>query len=300
MAKTFLSLWVLLLSTGSPRAGAVHWLDLPKWNDGWAEVALYEGKVLKYGALRKSTLEIVTVREHFDPRKLVKTRPAPGKEVLPVMKTNLVRRVRTGVYEYVQMASVFQRRDTGKLVKLATTSSEWCGTSFALFEDRGEGGRLTISNYMDDQGTSAHPDPASGGAVFEDELIPYLRQHLDDLESGSAFVMVRSLLSNNPRYRKAEARIASIEDAPLETGGSKATRQIVLDTGDEKQTFLFSRDGVRPLLRWENDRGEHYRLAGRSFMDYWNRNRPGDEKLLEEIRTSESEEPIPEGKGRLD
>ena len=96
------------------------WLNLPIWDEGLAEVCLYEGKMKKYGALRPFELDVITVREHFDPEKLVKTRPAKGKETIPIMKVNIRRAVRTGVYKYVQMASVFvDRRDAG-LVKLST------------------------------------------------------------------------------------------------------------------------------------------------------------------------------------
>jgi hypothetical protein len=274
----FFTAMLCLYWTGT--SGAAEWLKLPKWDEGFAEVALYEGEIIKYGISRKSTLEIITVREHFDPQKLVKTRPPKGKKALPVMKTNIVRRVRTGVYEYVQMASVFQNRETGRLIKLSCVSSEWCGNSFALFEDRGDGGTLTISNYMDDKGMSVHKKPAED-ALFYEELIPYLRQNLDSLKQGDKLHIIRSLLSNDPNYEKVEAKVKKLETPSVDFGDYGTGRGITLCLGKGCETFLFTNDALRTLLRWDNDRGEYYQLRQKAFLDYWNRNRPGDEAFLQ-------------------
>ncbi len=282
MKKRFylVSIILFVLVHCSPSQGA-GWLKLPVWEEGLAEVAVYRGSVIKYGTPREGVLEVITVREHFDPRKLVKTAAGPGEKTLPVMKTNLVKRVRTGVYEYVQMASVFQHRDSGKLLKLSCVSAEWCGNSFALFEDRGRGGRLILSNYMDDKGFSSR-ELSPGTAVFYEELLPYLRENLDALSAGRKIRIVGSLLSNNPVYRESDAIVKSRKTVSV---SSKAYRgpgeAVILQIGREKETFVFSPDALHTLLRWENGRGEYYRLEKKMFLDYWNRNSPGDETLLD-------------------
>ncbi|NKB23351.1 MAG: hypothetical protein GKR87_02985 [Kiritimatiellae bacterium] len=109
---------------------------------------------MKYGILRDSSLDVITVREHFNPKKLVKTYPGTGNPVLNILKMNMTKKVRTGIYEYVQMGSVFIDRNKGHLVKLSTVSTEWCGNSFALYERFPDSATLKISNYFDDLGTS--------------------------------------------------------------------------------------------------------------------------------------------------
>jgi len=273
---------VSLCALGGP--ARADWLNHPKWEEGLAEVALYEGTLVRYGTPRPATLEAVTVREHFDPEKLVKTAPGEGKRVWPVLKTNLMRRVRTGVYEYVQMASVFQHRDDGRLVKLSCVSAEWCGNSFALFEARGGGGRLFLSSYMDDRGTNTVVVP-SGHVVFYDELLPWLRQNLDSLRKGARFRIVGTLMTNDIVVREAEAEVVERKEASVSRGLARGEGTAVsLRIDDSTETFLFSGDGLRTLLRWSRGNGESFELRKSLFLDYWNRNRPGDERLLRRDR----------------
>ncbi len=249
------------------------WLRDPKWDEGLAEVCLYEGKVMKGGILYPSTLEVITVREHFDPAKLVKTHPGKGKTVWPILKTNIIRRFRTGVYEYVLMASVFVRRDSGELVKFSCVSSEWCGNSSVLFERQGEKNTLTLSSYMDDRGVAVIANPAPKGVLFYEGLLSYLRQNLYTLKPGQKLRLVDSLLSNAPQYRRLDA---VVEEA-LQGGGRTRIR---LRIGKRTETFIFDENQLRTLREWRSSRGHYYRLRRRLFFDYWNRNRPGDEKLL--------------------
>jgi hypothetical protein len=279
MGRCALTTFLVLAFLSSSRAA--DWLNHPRWEEGLAEVAVYRGTVSKYGRPRTGSLEVITVREYFDPQKLVKTLPEKGKENQPVMKTNLVKRVRTGVYEYVQMASVFQNRDSGRLLKLSCVSAEWCGNSFALFENRGVGGRLILSNYMDDKGVSLLNLP-EGAAVFYDELVPYLRQNLDALRDGIEIRVIDSLLSNNPVYRETSAMLRAEKPVPVVTRPYRGSgTAVVLRMGGDKEKFLFANDTLHTLLRWENGNGEYYQLETVTFLDYWNRNKPGDENLLE-------------------
>ncbi len=260
---------------------AADWLNLPKWDEGLAEVCLYDGQIIKYGILRDSTLELISVREHFDPEKLVKTSSPTKKTVIPIMKINIVKRTRTGIYEYVQMASVFINRDSGRLEKLSCVSSEWCGNSFALFENRPPAAGLILSNYMDDMGTSQIPNPIGDGNIFYDQLVPYLRQHLHGLEAGRQFPIIKSLLTNKPAYLTDTATIESVRKTIIRAGGRRyRAYDIAVGIGKRTERFTLADTPERTLLQWRSDASEYYRLRKVTFLDYWNRNRPGDEKLL--------------------
>lgn len=248
------------------------WLQHPTWDEGLAEVTLYDGTQIKYGITRPTSLEIITVREHFDPAKLVKTSPAADKATLPIMKVNLTRRTRTGVYEYLQMASVFQHRDTADLVKASVVSAEWCGNSHVLIEPTEASSdaplQVRISNYFDDGGTSTASLPA--GVRLHEELIPFLRQHLRDLSPGDTLEVARPFLSNKPALAIDTVRIDTIENGI-----------VTLAFPGHRETFEF--DGTQslaPLKAWRHSNGDTLTLRKRTFMDYWNKTRPGDERSI--------------------
>lgn len=253
-----------------------NWLQHEKWDDGLAEVCLYEGKQLKYGALRDTTVSIITVREHFDPEKRVKTRPAKGEEVLNVMKQNFTRETRTGVYKYNQMASAFVRRDSAELVKMSAVSQEWCGNSFVLWEKRGEQSELFVSNYMDDKGREQKTVPSK--IMLREELILYLRQHLTSIEQGQSWQMANPLMTNNPIYLKQAIRVSELAERNIE--GKQGIAVTLKSENGVTETYVFQNTKLRPLLVWNNSKGEVLILKKRMWLDYWNKNQPGDAKLL--------------------
>jgi len=241
------------------------WLDHEKWDEGLAEVCLYEGKQMKYGKLRSTSVDLITVREQFNPRKLVKTDPKP--EALPVMKQNLIRRTRTGVYEYLQMGSSFVDRRSGQLLKISSTSAEWCGNSHATITLNGDGYDCRIANYFNDQGiVDARIDRVD---LFEDQLLMHLRQNLPTLNVGQKFNLIKTLVTNKPVLAYETVVIEAIK-------GSKLTLAFPAHT----ETFEFDSDELRALKKWSNSNGEYLKRRKKMFSDYWNKNTSGDERLL--------------------
>ncbi len=259
------------------------WLRLETWDHGLAQVCLYEGQRLKYGQLVPSTMEMITVREAFDPERLVKATDPDAPDVLPVMKMNLLRSTRTGTYEYRQMASVFVHRDTAALHKLVATSQEWCGGSFVELERRGDEATLRISNYFPGEGSSARSIPTAELPITADELPLFLRQRLTQLEVGDSFRLAAPLLSHKPRYTVGTAEVVALDTGSetLTDGSVRAVRTVVLETPWGRESWAFADDALRTLIVWSNEAGEEYRLRKDMFLDYWNRNQPGDEALLD-------------------
>ena len=70
---SYLLMFTLLVVPPLPSSD--DWLGLARWDEGLAEVSLYDGQLLVYGVPRDSVLELITVREFFDPERLVKTNP---------------------------------------------------------------------------------------------------------------------------------------------------------------------------------------------------------------------------------
>lgn len=245
------------------------WLQHPTWDEGLAEICLFEGRQMKYGTLRRTSLEVITVREHFNPDKLVKTSPEPGKTVLPIMKCNQVRRTRTGTYEYLQMGSTFVDRRDGSLQKISCVSAEWCGNSHAslLRNPGGAGFDLTVANYFNDQGLSTTAVPA--GAIFYDQLLLHLRQNLPTIKAADKMTVAKTLISNKPAYATEIATVKTVE-----------ADSITLVFPDRTETFVFDNNELRALRSWSSSLGERLKRKKILFNDYWNRNAPGDERLL--------------------
>jgi hypothetical protein len=131
-------LFALLLALASPTGDArgVVWKPgfgtAPLWNDGNAEVSIYDARDIKYGVPRSSRAVLVVVAEDLLRDRLVKADdPSGGLPLVRVLKLNHVRSIPTGVYAYQQMLSVFLAADSLDPVKLTVTSHEWCGNSFA-------------------------------------------------------------------------------------------------------------------------------------------------------------------------
>ena len=77
----------------------------------------------RYGHRFDGRALLILVKEPWAPNLDVKA-DRPRGDGFEVMKLNHVRDVATGIYTYHQMASVYTRRDSGALQKIAATSSE--------------------------------------------------------------------------------------------------------------------------------------------------------------------------------
>lgn len=261
---------------------AESWLLDPLWEDGMAEVCVYEGKEMRYGQLRDTRLELITVREFMDREKLVKTSPSNVKAV-PVMKQNLLRNTRTGVYEYRQMSASYMHRENGDLVKVAASSQEWCGTSDAELLFREDETVFRRQNYMDDQGSSSSKVSASAQVWVEDAIILQLRSRLHSLNTGEPQLGVAQFLSNNPRWKELDVTVTSVKERRWK---KKPVTEVAMKIGEVEWTFFFAKDATRKLLHLKNSRGEVLDLVAWKRFDYWNRSKPGDEKLLKQFTPS--------------
>ena len=99
------------------------------WRDGKAELDGYRLTVERYGHTRHGRAVAIYVTEPFSRSKHVKLDDAsknPG-DALDVLKLNLVRDFQTGVYDYHTILSLFANEADFAPVKVAFSSSEWCG-----------------------------------------------------------------------------------------------------------------------------------------------------------------------------
>src|SRR5215203_3094730 len=135
--------------------GDPSWRLSPLWDDGKAELCAYDVTWARYGHRFAGRSLLILVKEPWAPDLDVKADTA-REDGFEVLKLNHVRDVATGIYTYHQMASVFTRRDSGALQKVAAASTEACGVSSAEMT----GARLETRSYFDGQGDRSVPWPA--------------------------------------------------------------------------------------------------------------------------------------------
>lgn len=264
-------------ATGLPEgAGDPGWRLDSVWDDGKAELCAYEVDWPRYGVPREGSAMLVVVKEPWAPDLDVKA-DEPRADGFEVLKLNHVRDVRTGIYEYHQMASVYLDRRDGSLVKLATTSSEACGITTAEMVD----GRLATRSYFDGQGDRTAPWP---GGLPEDGLPAVLRELVrGDLPA--TLQVVPSLLA--PRLPPLEPETFRVSRSPAGDvevpAGRFAGVEIELAAeggGGRSLRYVFAAEPPHRLLAFAASDGTSYRLAKCERLEYWRLNRPGDEEWL--------------------
>lgn len=248
-------------------AGDPAWRHSPVWDDGKAEFCAYEATWARYGHRYDGRALLVLVKEPWAPDLDVKAdQPRPGG--FEVLKLNHVRDVPTGIYTYHQMASVFARRDSGALQKIAATSSEACGISTAQMVR----GRLETRSYFDGQGDRAMDYPA--GALPEDGLPLFLRSYVTVDPPKTLSVFPSLLQSRFPDFAPGTYRV---EKRNLPEG-----TELRLTRGKSVLAYTFDREAPYPLLRFEREDGTVYRLVKCDRIAYWDMHDPGGEAWLPE------------------
>jgi hypothetical protein len=270
---------ILTLAATAPSGPGVVWKPgfgrSAIWNDGNAEVSVFDARDAKYGSMRTSRAVLIVVAEDLSRDKLVKPdRPAGEPATQRVLKLNHVRAIATGVYTYQQMLSVFAGADRLDPVKLTMTSHEWCGNSFA--EWRSDRASLEIRSYFETAGDVDVP-LAPGGAVFYDAL-PLVLRGLDfERSTGGTLRVIDSFFTSRPLP-------PATEEARLEVTRPSRTPPVyraVLRRGDRIDSFEFEAAFPHRLVLWDRADGGSLRLTESRRFRYWEKNAPGDERLLQ-------------------
>src|SRR5262245_50024008 len=146
------------------------------WRDGKAELNGYRYTVHRYGHPREGRAVAIYVTEPFSRSRHVKLDdPAktPG-DVLDVLKLNLVRDFQTGIYDYHTEMSLFVNTSDFLPVKLAFSSSEWCGQVYEELSFSGASLTQRIASYFEGE-SGEHTLVIPKNGVLEDDLFVLLR-----------------------------------------------------------------------------------------------------------------------------
>jgi hypothetical protein len=255
------------------------------WDDGRAEISLYEGTIERYGKVRPLKARIIVVKEDMDTLQRVKSATGPGPGTRPVLKQNFIQDFRTGTYDYHQMCSTFLDRATGRVEKLAMTSADGCGITSV--EIRTEGGRVSreAHSYWDAQ--SGHEFVVADAAFLVADALPLWLRRLD---LGRTQVFHTRLL---PSQISNQVSPLDLPEAKIEVVGRPdrhglLVRVHVLGGPDwqrestREDRYWFDPAWPHPLVRFEGGNDPTVLTRVRTIrLAYWNETAPGDERLLE-------------------
>ena len=281
-AAVLLSAVALLALRGAPTVAQPaasdafdpSWATDPLWDDGQAEVALYEARRPQYGKIEAYEAVFIVVKEDFNPQLNVKADPPyEGKTLLPVLKLNAVHSYWTDNYPYHYLLSVFVRRaDPVRLVKLSLGSQEWCGNTFKEIIAAGGRPELHFHSYFDGQSDGDRPLDLRPGDLLEDQLPLVLRglRFAPGLEFRQR--LLPSLISNNLRapveFREATIKVEGEEKISTPTGNFPAWK-VRLQAGDLDQTWWFEKAAPHTLLKMDSSDGRAWLLKAHTRKPYW-------------------------------
>ena len=249
------------------------WARDPLWDDGRAEVSLYDARRPQYGKIESYQAVFIVVKEDFHRELLVKADPPyEGKPLLPVLNLNAIHSYWTANYPYHFLASVFVRRDDpAALVKLTVGSQEWCGNTFKEVK-MGARPELHTHTYFDGEGDTTRPLDLRPGDLLEDQLPLALRslRFVPGLELRRR--VLPSLISNNLRrpLEFVEAQITVIEERILSTPAGRFPAWVVkVRMEDESQLWWIEKAPPHAVLMMGSSDGRALLLKARARKPYW-------------------------------
>lgn len=287
--KTIPLLLVLVLGSWAWGAPVVRslpvdssWGRSPVWDDGRAEVAHYESHRRVYTMDRAYETILITVKEDFDRDRAVKAEPPyEGRDLIAVLKLNVLSRIETDNYPYNYMTSLFVKRDDPRtLVKLTGSSQEWCGTTFKEIVTHDGPPRMEFHSYFDTQADGTYPIDLAGGALLEEQLFLVLRAA--DLERGKEYriPVYGSLITNSAERPWTQMRSITLgaDETLMTPAGPFAARRIDVKPAAEggpdtvpQLTFWIGKGSDRALVKFESTDGRSLLLSRISRRDYWSR-----------------------------
>ncbi|MDP6776950.1 MAG: hypothetical protein QGI83_09305, partial [Candidatus Latescibacteria bacterium] len=170
-------IWAALFLVSQAEAGDATWGSQKVWDDGLAEVAVYDATRTVYGKTRSFETVVITVKEDLNAAFHVKADPPyDDKQLIPAFKMNIVSKIQTENYPYRYLTSVFvSRSDVSRLIKMTVGSQEWCGNTFKLLKTWGGRPALEYHSYWDGQGDGSFPLEWDASTLAEDQLVLSLR-----------------------------------------------------------------------------------------------------------------------------
>ncbi|WP_116125900.1 hypothetical protein [Lewinella sp. IMCC34183] len=276
-------------ATATPAAPSVFSGELgPYWYRGEAELSVYDLEQARYGELREGEAVLIQVTEPFLVGRQVKDEGGgTGEASTTVLKTNLIRRFVTGIYDYSLMTSVFTPTDGQaypRTLKVTTSSQDWCGQSYTqLNQAGGAEWRMQLRSYFEREGDR---DERLEADFLEDEVFNRIRIG-GELPTGEFAVVPATgyLLMTHQEYRAYPAR------ATVEPGGdSLRVYSLTYPDLDRELTVTYDLAPPYVIREWTEtypSRDQRLtttaKLRAQKTEPYWSENANADLPLRAEL-----------------
>ena len=167
------------------------------WFDGTAELTSFALEQARYGEIRKGTAVAVFVSEDFSKSKLVKL-DNPNEhpdDRLKVLKFNMNKQFKTGIYDYALMQSVFTPFDYNNYpnsLRVTTSNIEWCGQFLTRAQLEGDSiYRVRYNSYFEGE---ENAELVLKKNLLEDEIWNQIRMDPERLPQG-VFEIIPGILT---------------------------------------------------------------------------------------------------------
>ena len=257
------------------------------WYQGAAELNTYDLQQIRYGELHPGTVSLIFVSEDFLTDEQVKNDAYANPNSTPVLKTNLLRRFTTGIYDYSVMSSVFTPTDLAAqphTLKVTTSMQDWCGQSFAQLNYRGATDyELQLRSYFEREGDANERLRAD---FLEDELFNRIRAGGTELPEGEFRVLPSTaylLMMHKPR--EAARAVCKVGGAAGAAFRGEDLRRYTIDFPDlpRRVEIFFEAADPHTIVGWTESypsRGRELTtvatLREQTLAPYWEQNSLAD------------------------
>ncbi|MCG3204463.1 MAG: hypothetical protein KCHDKBKB_01178 [Elusimicrobia bacterium] len=275
-----LFLLALTLSVVPGAAGvAGSWGKDSLWNDGRAEVAVYDSERIIYGQPRHFKEHLIIVKEDMRMDTLVKADDPKKQPIMRVFKLNQIQKIDTQNYPYNYMTSVFVKDDPiQQVVKMTVGSQEWCGNTFKIYKGspNNEAGTLMWNSYFDGEADQSTELTLGKDDYFEDQL-PLSLRALPLKEGFEKKIRVWDSLTTNrgvpPQVVEVQLKVQAKETI-RSRAGSIPCWMVELKKPTGTDLYWFEVKAPHILVKMETSDGRKRLLYGRARWSYWDRRLP--------------------------
>ena len=263
------------------------------WFSGKGELNRYQLEQAQNGALNAGEAMLIFVTEDFRTDKQVKAES--GANAIPVLKTNIVKKFSTGLYDYSLFTSVFtpinnQPTLFPNTLKVSMSSQEWDGHSYLQINYRNNAYQVIGKSYQEKE---VDENYTVAKVMLEDELWNLIRLNPDKLPAGE-LQLIPGTMSARLRHKQleplpAKATLAEYEGV-LYPGQFLKSYTIEYPTDDRTVVIIFESQFPHKIVGWEEtyDTKDNL-LTSRAVLkkttqtDYWNHKAPADSTLRAEL-----------------
>jgi len=273
-------------------------LEEDPWSDYWytgeGEISVYETQQFRYSDIHPGYAVLIQVTEDFLTDLQVKNDHYKNPNSISVLKTNLIRRFTTGIYDYSIMQSVFtpvDLRKRPKSLKANISVQDWCGQIFSQLNLRDKDYQIQQFSYFE---AEADQEKSIDQVLLEDELFNLIRLNPDFLPTGKAELLpsLAFLRLKHLPYKAIEVEATlSPYEGKIFTGEGLVSYLVEMGNYERELEIVFKSNFPHQIEGWidryPNGSGKIQesisKLSHQYKGPYWERHDLSDQHLREKI-----------------